>query len=415
MSGSGVSASKPASAGERLRLGLQDFADLGGEVGEAALDGLVALLGARRGFARRRQGFERGACGAVGLGERVFALRRGDRPRLAPRALPRSRSRRSGRGALPRTAAAYRPGFRARSWSRRAAPRWSRSAVAAPSRRAVQAAASAAIAASRRSRKLDLAGERLGLGAHFGEPAAIVRRPWCGSRRGALRDRRSAAGPRAPARLARALRSASASAVASRACASASAERREVMRLSSRSAAAWRSRAASASCCRSRQRVRAAFSASRVAATSASAAVTACAAHIEVGAHDAQLRLDVGEPVAAGEATGRAGRRMGRDRKAVPAPQVAVLRHQPLAGLESRARRAPSCARHHADLREPAHHGVGRRGDEAGRAAARLRAAPDRSDRPARRPNASARSARPARRDRRRARRRARSRSPSRP
>ena len=57
-------------------------------------------------------------------------------------------------------------------------------------------------------------------------------------------------------------------------------------------------------------------------------------ARIEVGAHDAQLRLDVGEAVAAGEAACRPGRRIGGDGEAVPAPQIALLRHQPLAGLE---------------------------------------------------------------------------------
>src|SRR5262249_6892849 len=39
--------------GQRFRLNLQNFADLGGEVHKAAPDRLVALLGTRRGFARR--------------------------------------------------------------------------------------------------------------------------------------------------------------------------------------------------------------------------------------------------------------------------------------------------------------------------------------------------------------------------
>ena len=63
--------------GERLRLGLQDLADFGGEVGEAALHRLVTLLGARRSFPRRGERVMGGAGGTIGLGERVLA--RGER------------------------------------------------------------------------------------------------------------------------------------------------------------------------------------------------------------------------------------------------------------------------------------------------------------------------------------------------
>src|SRR5262249_61557596 len=52
------------------------------------------------------------------------------------------------------------------------------------------------------------------------------------------------------------------------------------------------------------------------------------------GPRRVQLVIDVGEPVLAGEAPGRASRCIGGDREAVPAPQVAVTRYQPLAGFE---------------------------------------------------------------------------------
>ena len=66
---------------------------------------------------------------------------------------------------------------------------------------------------------------------------------------------------------------------------------------------------------------------------------------VEIGARDAQLGLDVGEPVAAGEPARRRGRRVGGDGEAVPAPQIALLRHQPLAGLELVRRGAAPSAR----------------------------------------------------------------------
>ena len=75
---------------------------------------------------------------------------------------------------------------------------------------------------------------------------------------------------------------------------------------------------------------------------------------IDLGAHRLQLGFDVGEAVLAGEPAGGAGRRIGRDREAVPAPEVAVLGDEPLAGLEQRHEARRVGALDHADLREAA-------------------------------------------------------------
>ena len=413
MSGSGVSAVEAGEARERLRLGLQDLADLGGEVGEPPLDALVTLLRARCRFACRRKGVMGGAGRAVGLGQ--GALRR-------PPAFRRRRAAPSRRLDLGDQRAALcfellpacRRGRHARCGSRRGAPRWSRSVPRRLPARLVQAAASDAIAARRRSASsISRASAWASARTSASRPrsAATVVRVSASSASSAAEGERSSSACAAVARAS----CVSASVVVTRAWASARADRRDVMRFNSRSAAAWRSRAASASRCVARQRLRAAFSASPRRRHFRFGHGHRIAARIEIDPHDAQLRLDVGEAVAAGEAAGRTGRRMGGDGKAVPAPQVAFLRHQPLAGLEiAREARAVGTG-DDADLRQPARHRVGRRGDEGRAAARRLRAAPDRRHRPARRPNASAPSARPARRDRRRARRRARSRSPFRP
>src|SRR5262249_57685724 len=58
-------------------------------------------------------------------------------------------------------------------------------------------------------------------------------------------------------------------------------------------------------------------------------------ANVKIGSHNAQFRLDAGEPVAASETARGAGRRMSRNRIAVLAPQVAFLRNQPLSRLET--------------------------------------------------------------------------------
>ncbi len=121
---------------------------------------------------------------------------------------------------------------------------------------------------------------------------------------------------------------------------------------SSRSAAAWRSRAASASRWSSRQRMRAAFSASRAAFDLGFALRRRRRRRrSSLGAHVCELGLDVGKPVAAGEAARRRGRRVRGDGETVPAPQVAFRRHQPLAGLQLRDSRAPSARGDDADLR----------------------------------------------------------------
>ena len=65
-----------------------------------------------------------------------------------------------------------------------------------------------------------------------------------------------------------------------------------------------------------------------------------------------QFRLDVGKAVLAGEPARRAGRRIGGDRESVPAPEVALLGHQPLAGLEQLQEPRRVGAFDHADLRD---------------------------------------------------------------
>ncbi len=67
-----------------------------------------------------------------------------------------------------------------------------------------------------------------------------------------------------------------------------------------------------------------------------------------------QFAVDLGKAAALRQPPGGAGRCVrGRD-KAVPAPQVAVARNQPLAGLERRSKPDTRLALDHADLRQPA-------------------------------------------------------------
>ena len=67
-----------------------------------------------------------------------------------------------------------------------------------------------------------------------------------------------------------------------------------------------------------------------------------------------QLVLDVDQPRALGKPPRRAGRRVRRRDKSVPAPDVAFQRHQPLAGLELRHQLRAALSRDDADLRQTA-------------------------------------------------------------
>ena len=88
------------------------------------------------------------------------------------------------------------------------------------------------------------------------------------------------------------------------------------------------------------------------------------ALRIGVAARVAQLGIEIGEAVLRREAARRRGRRIRSGGKAVPAPQVAVGRDEPLAGLELCGKRRAHRAIDHADLRKPARH-LGRRSDVA--------------------------------------------------
>ena len=65
-----------------------------------------------------------------------------------------------------------------------------------------------------------------------------------------------------------------------------------------------------------------------------------------------QFVFDIDQPRALGETPRRAGRRMRRGDKSVPAPDVAFQRHQPLAGLELRHQLRAALFGDDADLRE---------------------------------------------------------------
>jgi hypothetical protein len=66
-----------------------------------------------------------------------------------------------------------------------------------------------------------------------------------------------------------------------------------------------------------------------------------------------------------------AGRRIGAGENC-PAPEIALARHQPLAGLQLPAQRLPRLARHHADLRQSARQ-LDRAGDEFAKRLSTLR------------------------------------------
>ena len=74
----------------------------------------------------------------------------------------------------------------------------------------------------------------------------------------------------------------------------------------------------------------------------------------DLAARGLNLALDRLQPAALGEPARRAGRRMGGDGEAVPAPEVALARYQPLAGLEQRRKARSVAALDDADLGETA-------------------------------------------------------------
>ena len=90
-----------------------------------------------------------------------------------------------------------------------------------------------------------------------------------------------------------------------------------------------------------------------------------------------QLGFDIDQPGALGQTPRRAGWRMRRGDKAVPAPDVAFRRHQPLAGLELRHQFRAALLGDDADLRETARQ-LGGRIDMRGERLDARRATPDR-------------------------------------
>ena len=324
------------------------------------------------------------------------------------------RPRRSARGASPRRSPARRRATRARCLA--SALRVSSVAIwaAARSLRSLQACRSVPMAVSRRSAS---SASRASACASARTSASCARLPSISARMSAswrfqLGGRRQL-GERAVRRVAAGLRP----------------------RRGRRSAGSWpRSARRCARCCapsrarpwravRARCRPRAAprASARARAASAAPAAVSVglrrlggLALVVERRARAATSSASMSERrLRCGEPARRAGRRMGGGGKAVPAPEIAVARDQPLAGLEQAGEPRAIGALDHADLRETARQ-LRRRLHVLGERLARRPAAPDRTDRPRRPSSAWRGTGRPARRDRRRARRRARSRSPSR-
>ena len=79
--------------------------------------------------------------------------------------------------------------------------------------------------------------------------------------------------------------------------------------------------------------------------------LTAC---LDLAAGDLQLGFDVEQSIALFEPAGGSGRRMCGNGESIPAPQIAVARDEPLAGLEQLGKTRAVVARDHADLGEPA-------------------------------------------------------------
>ena len=79
-----------------------------------------------------------------------------------------------------------------------------------------------------------------------------------------------------------------------------------------------------------------------------------------LGAGLLEFALDIDQPRPLGESPRRAGRRMRRRDKTVPAPDVAFQRHQPLAGLQLRHQFGAAFLGDDADLRQTARQFGGR-------------------------------------------------------
>ncbi len=82
--------------------------------------------------------------------------------------------------------------------------------------------------------------------------------------------------------------------------------------------------------------------------------VERCALAVHLGARRDLFGVDFGEAAALRQAPRRPGRGVGCRDIAVPAPQIAFARDQPLAGLERRGKPGAGLAVDHADLRQPA-------------------------------------------------------------
>ena len=75
---------------------------------------------------------------------------------------------------------------------------------------------------------------------------------------------------------------------------------------------------------------------------------------VDLGARGLEFAVDRRKAAALGEPARRAGRRVRGGDKAVPAPEIAFARDQPLAGLEQRRKLRPVGAVDDADLRQTA-------------------------------------------------------------